>query len=217
MTMEPRRLSFSTVLRWTDRQCRTYLEKVRWPDGPVCPKCGALDPYFITRKTKSKNRVPSLYKCRSCRRQFTVTVGTVFGGSKIPLGKWFAAIYPMCTFKRGIGAQQVHIQTKVTYKSAWFMCHRIREAMREKDYSPLEEAVVSMAQKKRPHKDTRIKLNLSFGQALAWLAPKHGSCQAEESGNCVEDAPESDSQETPAFVTAWVGSLQVRLDESRKK
>ena len=127
--MEPRKLTFSTVLRWSDKQCLAYLEKVRWPEGPICPRCGAAEPYRITRRTRTKNKVSAMYKCRACRRQFTATVGTIFEGSKIPLRKWFAAIYPMCAFKRGVGAQHVHIQTKVTYKSAWFMCRRIREAI----------------------------------------------------------------------------------------
>ena len=131
-------VSFRTVLHWTDRDCRAYLERVRWPDGPVCPRCGAGDPYRITRHTRTKNRVQSLYKCKECKRQFTVTVGTIFEGSKVPLRKWFAAIYPMCAFKRGISAYQVHIHAKITYKSAWFICHRIRNALPAE--RPLPEA-----------------------------------------------------------------------------
>ena len=121
--------SFSTVLRWNDRQCRAYLEGIRWPDGPVCPWCGTTEPYRVTRRAGTRNKVQSLYKCRSCRRQFSVTVGTIFEGSKVPIRKWFAAIYPMCAFKRGAGAQQIQIQIGVTYKTAWLMCNRIRGAM----------------------------------------------------------------------------------------
>ena len=83
----------------------------------------------MTRRAGTRNKVHSLYKCRSCRRQFSVTVGTIFEGSKVPIRKWFAAIYPMCAFKRGAGAQQIQIQIGVTYKTAWFMFNRIREAM----------------------------------------------------------------------------------------
>lgn len=83
----------------------------------------------MTRRAGTRNKVQSLYKCRSCRRQFSVTVGTFFEGSKVPIRKWFAAIYPMCAFKRGAGAQQIQIQIRVTYKTAWFMGNRIREAM----------------------------------------------------------------------------------------
>lgn len=127
--MEQRYISYSTVLRWSDRHCRSYLENIRWPNGPECPICGSFEPYKITRKTRTKNKVGSLYKCRKCKRQFTVTVGTIFEGSKIPLRKWFIAIYTMCAFKRGVDAHQIHIQTNVTYKTAWYMCHRIREAL----------------------------------------------------------------------------------------
>ena len=126
-------LSFHNVMQWTDAECRTFLEAQRWPNGPYCPKCGAEKPYTITRKTASKNRVRSFYKCRECRKQFTATVGTIFEDSHIPLNKWFAAIYLMCASKKGISAHQIHRMLGVAYRSAWFMCHRVREAMRESD------------------------------------------------------------------------------------
>jgi transposase-like protein len=125
-------LSLASILNWTDDECRDYLEKQRWPDGPICPKCGEPEPYRLTRRTVTKNTNRSLYKCRSCRRQFTVTLGTVFEDSHIPLNKWFAAIYLMCSSKKGISAHQIHRTLDVTYRSAWFMCHRVREAMRDK-------------------------------------------------------------------------------------
>src|SRR5437899_2489514 len=90
-------LSFRNVMRWSDDQCREYLERQRWPDGPICPKCGATEPYTLTRKTTTKNSVCSLYKCRKCRKQFTATVGTIFEDSHIPLSTWFASIYLMCS------------------------------------------------------------------------------------------------------------------------
>ncbi len=130
--METTKVTFQQVLRWTDEECRAYLETMRWADGVKCPKCGATEPYKITRKSASKNAVSSLYKCRACKRQFTSTVGTIFEDSKIPLSKWFAAINLMCASKKGISAHQLHRSLDITYKSAWFMCHRIREAMRDK-------------------------------------------------------------------------------------
>ena len=123
------RVSYSNLLRWTEQDCRTYLERIRWPEGPVCPKCGAREPYYINRRSRTKNKVRSLYKCRECKRQFTVTVGTMFEGSKIPLKKWLAAIYIMCAFKRGISAYDIHVQTSITYKTAWHICHRVRETL----------------------------------------------------------------------------------------
>ncbi len=139
--MAKQEVSFLKVLRWSDDQCRDYLERMRWPDGPRCPKCGADDPYKITRRSKTKNAVRTLYRCKPCKRQFTATVGTIFEDSKIPLNKWFAAIYLMAASKKGMSAHQLHRQLGITYKSAWFMCHRVREAMRDKEMLPLTGTV----------------------------------------------------------------------------
>lgn len=129
--------SYLDVLEWSDDECRDYLIAQRWPNGVACPRCGTLEPWTITRKSKTKNKVTTLFKCRGCKRQFTPTVGTIFEDSKIPLSKWFAAIYMMVQSKKGVSAHQIHRQLGVTYKSAWYMCHRIREAMREKGDRPI--------------------------------------------------------------------------------
>jgi len=128
------KVSFSRLLKWTERDCRDYLERIRWPDGPVCPRCGAPGPYRIARRSKTKNKVQHLYSCRNCKRQFSATVGTIFEGSKMPLRKWFSAIYLMCAFKRGISAYEIHVQTRMSYRSAWLICHRIREALDDGRY-----------------------------------------------------------------------------------
>lgn len=127
--MGEQNISFQEVLRWSDGECRSFLEQQRWPDGPICPKCGVEKPYTITRKSKSKNKNHTFYKCRACKRQFTATVGTIFEDSHIPLSKWFAAIYLICSSKKGMSAHQIHRQLGITYRSSWFMCHRIRQAM----------------------------------------------------------------------------------------
>ena len=124
--------TFLSIMKWSDEECREYLEAQRWPTGARCPKCGEGEPWKITRKSANKNIVRSLYRCRSCKQQFTTTVGTIFEDSKIPLSKWFAAIYLMCASKKGVSAHQIHRELVVTYKSAWFMCHRIREVMKDK-------------------------------------------------------------------------------------
>ncbi len=125
-------ISYHEVMKWTDEECRQFLAKMRWPDGITCPKCGSYEtPYTITRKATSKNVKRTLYKCRACKKQFTATVGTIFEDSHVSLSKWFAAIYLMCSSKKGVSAHQIHRMLKVAYRSAWFMCHRIREAMRE--------------------------------------------------------------------------------------
>ncbi|MBI2867452.1 MAG: IS1595 family transposase [Chloroflexi bacterium] len=126
------RVTFQEVLKWSDEECRSYLEKMRWPDGPKCPKCGVTEHYRLTRHSQTKNAVTTLYRCKACKRQYTATVGTIFEDSHIPLSKWFAAIYLMCASKKGMSAHQIHRQLHIAYKSAWFMCHRIREAMKDK-------------------------------------------------------------------------------------
>ncbi|MGE3247790.1 MAG: IS1595 family transposase [Beijerinckiaceae bacterium] len=107
---------------------RKHLEKQRWPNGPECPHCGNVNQNRI-KALAGKSHRPGLYQCAECREQFTVTVGTVFERSKIPLNKWLFAVHLMTASKKGISAHQVHRMLGVTYKSAWFMCHRIREAM----------------------------------------------------------------------------------------
>jgi transposase-like protein len=110
---------------------REFLERSRWPDGPVCPHCGVIgNAYKLEGKTDSKRPVrKGVYKCGGCREQFTVTVGTIFEDSHIPLNKWLLAIHLLCASKKGMSAHQLHRMLGVTYKSAWFMAHRIRYAM----------------------------------------------------------------------------------------
>lgn len=117
-----------------------YLESLRWPNGPVCPHCGESErkPY----KLKSKTR--SLWKCAACRKQYTVTVGTIFEGSHIPLNKWLLAFYLLCSSKKGMSAHQLHRMLGVTYKSAWFMAHRIRYAMEQPAFTRLLEGTVEV-------------------------------------------------------------------------
>lgn len=107
---------------------RDALESVRWPDGPVCPHCGNLDREKIAKGHGKVHRA-GLYYCAACNGQFTVTVGTVMERSKIPLSKWLLAMHLMGASKKGVSALQLQRMLGVTYKSAWFLCHRIREAM----------------------------------------------------------------------------------------
>jgi transposase-like protein len=111
-------------------KARARLESIRWPNGPVCPKCGVTGAYKLTPKPGSKSR-KGLYKCRACRKPFTVTVGTPFEGSHIPLGKWLTAIQLICASKKAMSAHQLHQRLGITYKSAWFMARRIRYAMQQ--------------------------------------------------------------------------------------
>jgi transposase-like protein len=113
----------------SDDAARETLEAIRWPDGPYCPHCGNSDQDKLA-KGKGKAHRPGLYYCAACNDQFTVTVGTVMERSKIPLSKWLLAMHLMGASKKGMSALQLSRMLGVTYKSAWFLCHRIREAMK---------------------------------------------------------------------------------------
>jgi transposase-like protein len=118
-------------------KARRYLERVRWPDGPVCAHCGIVGEGITAVEGKKRSHRPGLYHCNSCGKQFTVTVGTVYESSHIPLHKWLLATHLMTASKKGISAHQLHRMLGITYKSAWFMAHRIREGMREFHSGPL--------------------------------------------------------------------------------
>src|SRR5271155_4324186 len=109
-------------------KAREWLEARVWPTGRVCPHCGVIS--YSTLLKGEKHR-PGVYQCNSCREQFTVTVGTVFERSKIPLHKWLLATYLLSSSKKGMSSHQLHRMLSVTYKTAWFMTHRIREAMKQ--------------------------------------------------------------------------------------
>lgn len=114
-------------------KAREHLEAIRWPNGPICPHCGSIGDHYAL---KGKAHRPGLWKCHDCREQFSVTVGTVFERSKIQLHVWLQAVYLLCSSKKGMSSHQLHRTLGVTYKTAWFMTHRIREAMRSGDLAP---------------------------------------------------------------------------------
>ncbi|MDB5553762.1 MAG: transposase [Rhizobium sp.] len=162
---------------FTDKDAaREHLEAQRWPYGPNCPHCGNVDATRIT-KMEGKAHRPGLYNCMECRDQFTVTVGTVFERSKIALNKWLLATFLMTSSKKGMSAHQLHRMLGVTYKTAWFMAHRIREAMKEDDatsgplggegkiveedetyFGKREDGYVSPARKGRPYKSKKAAI-----------------------------------------------------------
>jgi transposase-like protein len=115
-----------------DEAARKFLEGTLWPDGPVCPHCGVIGHAYATKR-------PGVYRCAeaACRKDFTVTMRTVMERSKIALHKWVQAFALMTASKKGISAHQLHRTLDIHYQSAWFMCHRIREAMRDGGLAPL--------------------------------------------------------------------------------
>src|ERR1019366_3162599 len=144
----------------TEEAARQHLESILWPEGPVCVGCGVVNEATKLRReegTDTHGRT-GLYQCRGCRRQFTVTVGTIFEDSKVPLHKWLLAIHLMCASKKGVSALQIQRELwgedetkkdksgrprlKGSYRTAWFVCHRVRWAMTQ---SPMAEALKLMS------------------------------------------------------------------------
>ncbi|MBI4213616.1 MAG: IS1595 family transposase [Chloroflexi bacterium] len=117
----------------TDAECRAALEELRWPDGVTCPRCESPKISRIAARHQ--------FDCDSCRYQFSVLAGTIFQDSKLPLPKWFMATYLMCESRKGISANQLKRTIDVSYKTAWFLCHRIRAAMADLNPEPLTGTV----------------------------------------------------------------------------
>src|ERR1700732_4906873 len=117
-------------------KAREHLEKLHWPDGPMCRHCGNADSARITKLAGDSTR-PGVYWCNECNSPFTVTVGTVMEDSKIPLNKWVLAYHLMAASKKGMSALQLSRMLGITYKSAWFLCHRIRESMTPNSPPPI--------------------------------------------------------------------------------
>ena len=113
---------------------RRHLESIRWPDGPYCPHCGSFED---VHRLGGKAGAAGLLHCRICRKKFTITVGTLFERSHVPLHKWMLATHLMSASKKGMSAHQLHRMLGVTYKTAWLMAHRIREAMRDSKPGPM--------------------------------------------------------------------------------
>ncbi|MGE0523734.1 MAG: IS1595 family transposase [Variibacter sp.] len=124
--------TFSALHFHNDEAARAYLESVLWPDGPVCPHCGVVNHAYATKRA-------GVFRCaeKECRKDFTVTMRTVMERSKIALHKWLQAFHLMCSSKKGVSAHQLHRSLDIGYEAAWFMAHRIREAMRDGGLSPL--------------------------------------------------------------------------------
>lgn len=115
-----------------ERSAYELVESIRWPNGPVCPHCGVINEAYPIKAQKTRQGKVSprkLWKCKACKKQFSVTVGTIFERSHIPLPKWLLGIYLMCSAKNGVSAHELHRDLRITYKAAWFMAHRIRHAM----------------------------------------------------------------------------------------
>lgn len=112
-----------------DSKCRKYLEALKWPDGPKCPRCESTEVYSLPERDQ--------YHCTGCLYHFSVTAGSIFHDSHLPLWKWFLATYMMVESKKGMSANQLKRTLSISYKTAWYLCHRIRKAMLEVNPKPL--------------------------------------------------------------------------------
>jgi transposase-like protein len=180
-------------------KAREHLEGIRWADGAYCPFCGGYDDI---RKLGGAAADKGLWHCKPCRKKFTVTVGTVFERSHIPLTKWLAAFHLMCSSKKGISAHQGHRMLGITYKTAWFMWHRIREAMRAGGMKPppmggkgkVVEADETYYGDLPPHKapirsnEDRPKFGPGHKRAIVTLVERGGTARSFYAGSAkVED------------------------------
>ncbi len=130
------------VAKLTEKESRDYLESIRWPDGAICAHCQSKNVSRLGGKAGEKGQ----FKCKNkeCRKKFTVTVGTLFADSHIPLSKWLLAFHLVCSSKKGMSAHQLHRELGITYKSAWFMAHRIRYAMTQEPLSTMLTGTVEV-------------------------------------------------------------------------
>jgi len=168
-----------------DEAARLHLEAQRWPDGAYCPHCGECEQVTLLGGKSTK---PGTYICKACRTKFTVTVGTVFERSHIGLAKWMLAFRLMASSKKGVSAHQLHRTLGVTYKTAWFMAHRIREAMRLDAPEPMggpgkvieadETYVGGKESNKHANKRNQHKDHLGGKQAVVTLVERDGSARS---------------------------------------
>jgi transposase-like protein len=167
--------------RFTDETAaREALEKIVWPHGPVCPHCGNADAAKIA-KLETKSVRAGVRYCNECKGQFTATVGTIFERSKIPLTKWWLAAHLIGSSKKGISSHQLHRMLGVSYKSTWFMMHRLREAMRVGGLAPMggEGSVVEVDETFIGRKEGyETKAGVKHKNAVLTLVERGGSARS---------------------------------------
>ncbi len=173
---------FSNPIFHNETKARTWLEARLWPDGPICPHCGVVDEATLM---KGKSHRLGLYQCNACRKPFTVTVGTLYERSRIPLHKWLAATHLMMASKKGMSALQVGRMLGFSKKTAWFVCHRIRESLRDTKPEPMggegkiveaDETFIGGKEKNR-HRSKRAKTRLggSWGKETVFSLVERGA------------------------------------------
>jgi transposase-like protein len=154
-----------------EEKCRKYLEGLRWHNGIKCPRCGSKKVSHIAKRDQ--------YDCDKCRYQFSVTAGSIFHDSHLPLWKWFLAVYLMTESKKGISANQLKRSLDISYKTAWYLCHRIRKAMEEALNKPKLDGTVEVDETYIGGRyDDRRKRNAWEKQAVVGLLQRDGTFEA---------------------------------------
>ena len=157
-----------------------YVEARIWANGRVCPKCGVID---RSGPLTGKDDRVGLYKCYACRKKFTVKVGTIFEDSHIQMRDWLTAIHLICSSKKGISANQIHRTLGITLKSAWFLMHRIREAMRDGSMAPMsgvveiDETIIGRVEG-APKKGPALKGRSGYRNTVLTLVERGGSARS---------------------------------------
>jgi transposase-like protein len=170
-------------------KARAFLENLVWPNGPICPHCGCTEVYKLTGKPESKKPVrPGVYKCKKCRKQFTVRIGTVMEESLIPIRKWLMAFHLITSSKKGVSSHQIAREVGITQKSAWFLNHRIREAMKKEPMASMLNGIVEVDEtyvggKPRKGDDKRKRGRGTTKQPVLVLVERDGGVRAKPIGN----------------------------------
>jgi transposase-like protein len=195
----------------TDESCRRYLESLRWPDKVVCPKCTSEK---ISRVYERKT-----FDCDSCRYQFSVLAGTMFHDTHLPLTKWFATTYVICESRKGVSANQISRMMGISYKAAWYLCHRIRAAMKDTEREPLggivevDETFVGGRQRGHQHKvghpECKKQVVIGIKQRGGELRFFHA--QDVKSGTLAKYIRENISQDVDVIMTDEFGGYPTAL------
>jgi len=188
------------ITRFGDEsKCREYLEVMRWRDGIECPRCDHKEATKIAKRQQ--------YYCLSCHYNFSVTAGTIFNDSHLPLWKWFLATYLLCESRKGMSANQIKRTLGISYKTAWYLCHRIRAAMKDAEIQPKLDGVVEMDETYvGGHKHGRGQITYMEKQTVIGIKQRNGKLRFfhaadASSGTLAQYVRENISEDVEVLIT----------------